>query len=91
MDDAPSRAEQLKKTAELFANASADATAEDSEELKTMRQTISGNLNPERILKITNAVREVMGEAPLAGGGRRRTRSTRSGKRRAKSRRRRYY
>ncbi len=86
-----SRASELKNVAELFTKASADETAEDSAELKTMRQKISDNLNSDRILKITNAVREVMGEEPLAGGGRRRTRSARSGRRRAKSRRRRYY
>jgi hypothetical protein len=86
-----SRASELKDVAELFTKASSDETAEDSEELKNMRKKIGDNLTPDRILKITNAVREVIGEEPLAGGGRRRTRSARSGKRRAKSRRRRYY
>jgi hypothetical protein len=86
-----SRAIELKEVADLFTEASAIETPDDSEELKNMRQTISDNLTPERILKITNAVREVMGKDPLEGGGRRRTRSARSGRRRAKSRRRRYY
>jgi hypothetical protein len=86
-----SRASELKEVADLFTEASAIGTDNDSDELKTMRKTISDNLTPERILKITNAVREVMGKDLLEGGSRRRTRSARSGRRRAKSRRRRYY